>query len=85
MAWFDEVLGGWRWTALAGLGVVVAAPLVLPLVGAVVRPVAKVAVTGGLFVVDPIQHLVAEGSEQVSDVVAEARAEYAASRRGPAV
>jgi hypothetical protein len=84
MAWFDEVLGGWGWTALVGLGVVVAAPLVLPLVGAVVRPVAKVAVKGGLFVVDSLQELVAEGSEQLSDMVAEARAEYTASRSGPA-
>jgi len=72
-------------TALVELGVVVAAPLVLSLVGAVVRPVAKVAVKGGLFVVDSVQHLVAEGSEQVSDVMAEARAEYTASRRGSAV
>ena len=85
MAWFDEVLGGWGGTALARLGVVVAVPLVLPLVGAVVRPVAKVAVKGGLFVVDSVRELVAEGSEQFSDVVAEARAEYTASRRGPAV
>ena len=84
MAWFDEVLGGWGSTALVGLGVVVAAPLVLPLVGAVVWPVAKVVVKGGLFVVDSVRELVAEGSEQFSDVVAEARAEYRASRSGPA-
>jgi len=85
MAWFEEVLSGWGSTALVGLGVVVAAPLILPLVGTVVLPLAKVAVKGGLFVVDSVQHLVAEGSEQVSAVVAEASAEYTASRRGPAV
>ena len=72
-------------TALVGLGVVVAAPLILSFVGAVVRPLAKVAVKGGLFVVDSVQHRVAEGTEHVSDVVAEARAEYTARRRGPAV
>ena len=84
MPWVEEVLGGWGSTALVGLGVVVAASLVFPLVGAVVRPVAKAAVKGGLLVVDSVQDLVAEGGEQVRDLVAEARAEYTASRRGPA-
>ena len=47
MAWFEAVLGGWGSTALVGLSVVLAAPPVLPVVGAVVWPVAKVTIKGG--------------------------------------
>jgi hypothetical protein len=38
--------------------------------------VAKGLIKGGLFVADSLKELVAEGSEQISDLVAEARAEY---------
>ena len=36
MAFLDEVFNGWGTTTLVGLGVVVAAPLLLPVVGTVV-------------------------------------------------
>lgn len=79
MAFLDktlESLGGWGPTVLIGLGVAVAAPVLLPAAGAVIRPVAKGVVKGGLFVADSLRELVSEGAEQVSDVVAEAKAEY---------
>ena len=63
---------------MVGLGVV-AAPLLLPAVGAVVRPVAKGLIKSGLFVIESVQEVVAEGSEYLSDFVAEARAEHSAS------
>jgi len=64
---------------LIGVGVALAAPVLLPAVGAVVRPVAKGLIKGGLFVVDSTKELLAEGQERLSDLVAEARAEYYAA------
>ena len=79
MALLDNVLSGWSTTLLVGVGVALAAPVLLPVAGAIIRPVAKGLIKGGLFVADSLKELVAEGSEQVSDLVAEARAEYNAS------
>lgn len=85
MEWLENVLGGWGSTLLTGVGVALAAPLVLPIVGAVVRPVAKGAMKGGLYLADSAQQLIAEGAEQVSDLVAEARAEYQAGTSSSAL
>jgi Protein of unknown function (DUF5132) len=73
---FDDVFNGWSTTALVGLGVVVAAPLLLPTVGAIVYPMAKGLIKGGLFVVESVQKIVAEGGEQLNALVTEAKAEY---------
>jgi hypothetical protein len=78
MALLDDVLPGWGTAVLIGVGVALAAPVLLPAAGAIVRPVAKGLIKGGLFVADSLKELVAEGQEQLSDLVAEARAEYAA-------
>ena len=78
MALFDELLAGWGPTVLIGAGVALAAPILLPTVGAVVRPVAKGFIKGCLYLVDTVKEVVAEGGEQLSDLVAEARAEYTA-------
>ena len=83
MTFLDKALGGWGSTVLIGLGVAVAAPILLPAVGALVRPVAKGVVKGGLLVADSLKELAAEGSEQVSDVVAEAKAEYYSTPSAP--
>jgi hypothetical protein len=80
MAFLDEVFSGWGTTVLIGVGVALAAPTLLPAVGAVVRPVAKGVIKGGLFVADSLQGLVAEGAEQLSDLVAEARTEYSTGK-----
>jgi len=76
MAVLDDVFNGWGTTALVGFGVVVAAPLLLPAAGVIVRPVAKTLIKSGLLIRDSVQELVAEGSEQLPDLVAEARAEH---------
>ncbi len=78
MALFEDVFNGWGTPALVGLGMVVAAPLLFPAVGAVIRPVLTGLIKGGLSVVQSVQEFVAEGSEQLSDLVAEAKAEYRA-------
>jgi hypothetical protein len=41
MAVFEDLFKSWTGTGLAGLGLILAAPIVLPVVGTVVRPVAK--------------------------------------------
>lgn len=79
MALLDDVLSGWSSTVLIGVGVALAAPILLPAAGAIVRPVAKGLIKGGLFVADSLKELVSEGQEQLSDLVAEARSEYQAS------
>jgi hypothetical protein len=78
MALLDDVFSGWGPTVLIGVGVALVAPALIPAAGAVVRPVAKELIKGGLLVVDSVRELLAEGQEQLSDLTAEARAEYAA-------
>lgn len=76
MAWYDNVLK-FSWpNALVGIGVAIMIPVLLPLVGSVLRPVAKGLVKGGLMVKDTVVGFAAETGEQVSDLVAEAKAEH---------
>ena len=60
---------------LIGIGAAVAAPVMIPALAAVARPLAKGAVKGLLLVTDQVTELFAEVGEQWSDLVAEARAE----------
>ena len=76
MAFYDDIVGYVWPNALVVVGVAVLAPVVLPLVGSVVRPVFKGLVKGGLMVKDTVVGFVAEAGEQVSDLVAEAKAEH---------
>jgi hypothetical protein len=64
---------------LVGAAAVVVAPIVVPAVMAGLRPVAKTAIKGGIYVVDKAQDIVAEAGEQLSDLVAESRAGMAAT------
>jgi hypothetical protein len=64
---------------LIGAAVVVLAPMMVPAVFVGIRPVAKTLVKGGVLVYDKGRAMVAEAGEQVSDLVAEARAEMTAS------
>jgi hypothetical protein len=76
MAWYDNVLE-FSWpTVLVAVGVAVIAPVVLPAVGYVVRPLAKGLVKAGLIVKDAAVGFTAEAGEQVCDLVAEAKAEH---------
>jgi hypothetical protein len=64
---------------LVGAAAVVLAPIMVPAVMAGLRPVVKTAIKGGIYVFDKAQDIVAEAGEQLSDLVAESRAEMAAS------
>jgi hypothetical protein len=63
---------------LIGAAVIVLAPVVVPAVLAGMRPVAKTLVKGGVMAYDKTREMVAEVGEQMSDLVAEARAELTA-------
>jgi hypothetical protein len=56
------------------VGLVVAAPLLLPVVGAVVRPVVRLAIEGGIAAYDTAAALVTTVGEELNQIVAEARA-----------
>jgi hypothetical protein len=83
MALWDSVtesLGGVSTsTLLVGAAAVVLAPVVVPAVLAVLRPIAKTVIKGGMYLSDRVGEMVAEVGEGASDRVAEARAERAAS------
>lgn len=79
MALLDDVFGNLGTTLLIGVGAALVAPVLLPAAGAVLRPVAKGLLKGGLYLVDAAQEIIAEGSEQLSDLVAEVQAERTAA------
>lgn len=60
---------------LVGVGVVVLAPVVLPVLVAVSRPVAKSAIKTGVILFDKGREAAAEMTEVFEDLVAEARSE----------
>lgn len=70
----DALEGGVPRVAL-GLGLVVAAPVVLPAVAAGARPVAKTLVRGYLVAAGGARRVASRTREQMSDLVAEVRHE----------
>lgn len=78
MALFNGVLNGWVPSVLIGVGVALAAPVLLPAAAAGARPLAKTLIKGYLAVAATVQEVVAEAGEQLSDLVAEVQMEQAA-------
>jgi hypothetical protein len=76
---FDEGLKGSTGSILVILGVALAAPIVLPAVASVSRPLAKSLIRGYLALADTVKEFAAEAQEQVSDLMAEVKAERTAS------
>ncbi|MCX7823901.1 MAG: DUF5132 domain-containing protein [Syntrophobacterales bacterium] len=60
---------------LIGLGVAIVAPVLLPVIGAAVRPVLKSAIKGGFILYKKSREMVAEVVENIEDIAAEAKAE----------
>lgn len=79
MALFDNAFKGPG--LLIGLGVVIAAPLVIPAVGRAARPLAKVAVRGYLAAAGFVSELASEAHEHVKDLVAEVESEREAAAK----
>lgn len=77
MALLEDALGGWGGGLVVGLGASLIAPVILPVAGSAMRPVAKTLVKGVLVVADGVKGVLADATDQVSDLVAEVREESA--------
>ncbi|MBW4611916.1 MAG: DUF5132 domain-containing protein [Desmonostoc vinosum HA7617-LM4] len=62
---------------VAGIGAVLLAPIVLPIVAGIGKPIAKTIIKGGLVAYEKSKGAFAELGETWEDMVAEARAEIA--------
>jgi hypothetical protein len=69
----------WIPKVVVGVGVALVAPVIVPTFAAGLRFLVKAAIKGGLIMYDKSQEIAAEAGEQMSDLVAEARAELKAS------
>lgn len=78
MALLEDGLSGSTKSILVILGVALAAPIVLPAVASISRPLAKTLIKGYLTLTDMVKEFSAEAQEQVSDLVAEVKAERTA-------
>jgi uncharacterized protein DUF5132 len=75
MALIEDMFKGGVPGLLVGVGVALAAPILLPAAATGARPLAKALIKGALVVGDSVKEVVAEAGEQLSDLVAEVRAE----------
>ena len=66
-----------------GAAVVLLAPIVLPVIAGVLKPVAKGVIKGGLLAYEGAKVALAETMETIEDIAAEAKAEIAESHEGP--
>ena len=62
-----------------GAGVVLLAPLVIPVVAGLMKPVFKTVIKGGLITYNKVKETTAEAIESMEDLAAEAKAELAES------
>jgi hypothetical protein len=85
MAVLDNGFKGAVPSILVILGVALAAPIVLPAVAAVSRPLAKTLIKGYLTLSDMVKEFSAEAGEQISDLVAEVKAERETATAAEAV
>jgi hypothetical protein len=63
-----------------GAGAVLLAPIVIPVVASVMKPLAKAVIKGGLLAYENAKIAIAETSETIEDIAAEARSEIAAGQ-----
>ena len=69
-------------TAMAvGAGVVLLAPVIIPAVASVLKPVAKAVIKGGMLAFENARIAVAETKETIEDIAAEARSEISAGHQ----
>lgn len=78
--WKDIVKFEWGPTAAIGIGAVILAPLVVPMAGAVLKPLAKATIKGGMILFEKGRTVAAEAIETIEDLTAEAEAELAQER-----
>lgn len=69
---------------IAGIGAVILAPVLIPAVAGIGKPLVKSAIKGGLVLYEKSRGALAEVGETWEDIVAEARAELAEEHQKPA-
>ncbi len=69
---------------IAGIGAVLLAPVVIPVVAGIGKPIAKTLIKGGITLYEKGRGAFAELGETWEDIVAEARAELAEAKQLPA-
>jgi len=69
---------------LIGIGALILAPVILPVVGSAVKPLAKATIKSGLIVIQKGKELISEAVETLEDIAAEVKAELIAEREGAA-
>jgi Protein of unknown function (DUF5132) len=78
MALMGNGLKGNIMTGLAiGIGAAILAPVVIPAVAAMAKPLTKAAIKGGVLLYERGKEVVAEAGEMMEDLMAEAKAEIA--------
>ena len=78
MALIKNGLPGTLMTGLAiGIGAAILAPIIIPAVAAVAKPLAKATIKGGVLLYERGKEVVAEAGEVIEDLMAEAKAEIA--------
>ncbi|RCJ27963.1 DUF5132 domain-containing protein [Nostoc minutum NIES-26] len=68
---------------IAGIGAVLLAPVILPVVAGIGKPIAKSIIKGGIVAYEKSRGAFAELGETWEDIVAEAKAELAESKETP--
>ncbi|MGA3174018.1 MAG: DUF5132 domain-containing protein [Syntrophorhabdales bacterium] len=82
MSFVEDMFKGNLGTGLAiGLGTLILGPVIIPVIGGIVKPVAKAAIKGGILLYEAGRKGVSEAGESLSDLVAEARSEIESQGR----
>jgi len=68
---------------LLGIGVLLLAPVIIPVVASAMKPLAKATVKTGLSLAQRGRELISEAAEAFEDITAEVKAELIAERAGP--
>jgi hypothetical protein len=71
----DEVLEN---LGIPGIAAIVLLPVIVPVAGKVVKPIAKAAIKGGIVLYEQGKGVIAEVGETLEDLIAEAKAELEA-------
>ena len=69
----------WVPKVVVGVGVALVTPVLVPTLAVGLRSLVKTAIKGGMIIYEKSQEIAAEAGEQMSDLMAEARAELRAS------
>jgi hypothetical protein len=63
-----------------GAGVVLLAPIIIPVIGSIAKPIAKSIIKGALISYEGVKVTIAEAKESLEDITAEAKAEVSGDK-----